>query len=83
MPLAIRDAAGALMVSDPNVERTLELQTGTHIEGGNRVEHLQNGDGTYPLARSAIGNAVAVPTKKPHNANRCRAIPSYGRGDWI
>ena len=26
-PLAIRDAVGAPMVSDPNFERTLELQT--------------------------------------------------------
>ena len=48
-PLAIRDAVGAPMVSDATFERTLELQTGTHIDGGNRVEYLLNGDGTYPV----------------------------------
>lgn len=33
---------------DPRFSRALELTAGVHIGGGNRVELLLNGDGTYP-----------------------------------
>ena len=47
-PLAIRGPVDESVVSDARFERTLELQTGIHVDAGNRVEYLLNGDGTYP-----------------------------------
>ena len=37
------------VVSDSHFAATMELHTGLHIEGGNRVQLLEDGDGTYPL----------------------------------
>jgi hypothetical protein len=42
------DREGPPQVSDPLFPRSIELFTGTHIEPGNRVELLLNGEGTYP-----------------------------------
>lgn len=41
-------AGGPPPVGDSLFARTFELFTGTHLDGGNRVEQLLNGDGTYP-----------------------------------
>ena len=46
--IAEGDREGPPQVSDPLFPRTIELFTGTHIEPGNRVEILLNGEGTYP-----------------------------------
>ena len=46
--IAIGDPTGAPAVTDPLFAHTLELFSGTHIEPGNRVEPLYNGDGIYP-----------------------------------
>lgn len=46
--IAEGDREGFPEVSDPLFPRTIELFTGTHIEPGNKVEVLLNGDGTYP-----------------------------------
>lgn len=46
--LAEGDREGPPQVSDPLFPRSVELYTGTHIEPGNRVEILLNGEGTYP-----------------------------------
>lgn len=43
------DVGDTPAVADPQFDRLLELYAGTHIDPGNRVEQLLNGDGTYPL----------------------------------
>jgi cardiolipin synthase len=44
-------------VSDSFFTRSIELYTGTHIEGGNTVEILLNGDETYPRLWRDIASA--------------------------
>jgi cardiolipin synthase A/B len=46
--IAEGDHRGPPPVSDSLFLRSIELYTGTHIEPGNKVELLLNGDGTYP-----------------------------------
>jgi cardiolipin synthase A/B len=46
--IAEGDRGGPPSVSDPLFARTIELFTGTHIEAGNNVQIMLNGDGTYP-----------------------------------
>ncbi len=48
MVLALGDRDGPPPVTDSLFARTMELYTGVHIEPGNRVEQLLNGNGTYP-----------------------------------
>src|ERR687896_620969 len=48
MVLALGDRDGPPPVTDSLFARTIELYTGVHIEPGNRVEQLLNGNGTYP-----------------------------------
>ncbi len=45
--IAEGDRGGPPRVSDPLFPRTIELFTGTHIDPGNSVQVLLNGDGTY------------------------------------
>ncbi|MFN2567591.1 MAG: phosphatidylserine/phosphatidylglycerophosphate/cardiolipin synthase family protein [Gemmatimonadaceae bacterium] len=49
MVLALGDRDGPPAITDSLFARTMELYTGVHIEPGNRVEELLNGNGTYPL----------------------------------
>jgi cardiolipin synthase A/B len=46
--IAEGDREGPPSVSDPLFAQTIELFTRTHIEAGNKVDILLNGDGTYP-----------------------------------
>ena len=46
--IAEGDKDGPPSVSDSLFPRSIELYTGTHIDAGNKVEALLNGDGTYP-----------------------------------
>lgn len=55
--LADGDRGGPPQVSDPLFPRTIELYTGTHIEPGNKVEILLNGDGSYPPLWKDIASA--------------------------
>lgn len=55
--LAEGDREGPPRVSDPLFPRTIALFTGTHIEPGNRIEILLNGEGTYPLLWKDIASA--------------------------
>jgi cardiolipin synthase A/B len=55
--IAAGDKEGPPQVSDPLFPRSIELFTGTHIEPGNRVEILLNGEGTYPKLWSDISSA--------------------------
>ena len=51
------DKGGPPEVSDPLFPRTIELFTGTHIEEGNRIDILLNGEGTYPKIWKDIASA--------------------------
>ena len=51
------DREGPPAVSDPLFPRTIELFTGTHIEPGNKIEILLNGEGTYPRLWQDIASA--------------------------
>lgn len=55
--IARGDREGPPRVSDPLFPRTIELFTGTHIDPGNRVEILLNGEGTYPLLWKDLASA--------------------------
>lgn len=55
--IAEGDRGGPPQVSDPLFPRTMELLTGTHIEPGNKVEVLLNGEGTYPQLWKDIASA--------------------------
>ena len=46
--IAEGDKDGPPSVSDSLFARSIELYTGTHIDPGNKVEVLLNGNGTYP-----------------------------------
>ena len=46
--IAEGDHEGPPTVTDPLFAHTIELFTRTHVEPGNKVEILLNGDGTYP-----------------------------------
>ena len=55
--IAEGDRGGPPSVSDPLFPHTIELFTGTHIEPGNNVQVLLNGDGTYPRIWKDIATA--------------------------
>jgi cardiolipin synthase len=55
--IAEGDSEGPPHVGDSLFSRSMELYTGTHIEGGNEVEVLLNGDGTYPPMWRDIASA--------------------------
>lgn len=46
--IAEGDKDGPPSVEDPLFARSIELFTGTHIDPGNNVQIMLNGDGTYP-----------------------------------
>src|SRR5438477_3609793 len=46
--IAAGDRDVAPSVEDPLFARSMELFTGTHIDPGNKVQILLNGNGTYP-----------------------------------
>ena len=46
--IAEGDKDGPPAIADSLFSRSIELFTGTHIDPGNKVEVLLNGDGTYP-----------------------------------
>jgi len=60
--IAEGDRGGPPHVADPLFPRTMELFTGTHIEPGNSVQVLLNGDGTYPPLWRDIASAKRTVT---------------------
>ena len=60
--IAEGDREGPPQVSDPLFPRSIELFTGTHIEPGNRIEILLNGEGTYPPLWKDIASAKKTVT---------------------
>lgn len=55
--IAEGDTDGPPSVEDPLFARSIELLTGTHIDPGNKVELLLNGDGTYPRLWKDLASA--------------------------
>jgi cardiolipin synthase len=55
--IAEGDKDGPPAVADPLFPRSIELFTGTHIDSGNKVEVLLNGNGTYPLLWKDLASA--------------------------
>ena len=60
--IAEGDRDGPPSVEDPLFARSIELFTGTHIDPGNNVQILLNGDGTYPLLWKDIASAERTVT---------------------
>jgi cardiolipin synthase len=60
--IAEGDRGGPPHAADPLFPRTIELFTGTHIEPGNSVQVLLNGDGTYPPLWRDIASAKRTVT---------------------
>ena len=55
--IAEGDKDGPPSIEDPLFARSIELFTGTHIDPGNNVQILLNGDGTYPQLWKDIASA--------------------------
>jgi len=55
--IAEGDKDGPPSVEDPLFARSIELFTGTHIDPGNNVQLLLNGNGTYPQLWKDIASA--------------------------
>ncbi|HEY6089212.1 MAG TPA: phospholipase D-like domain-containing protein [Gemmatimonadaceae bacterium] len=55
--IAEGDKDGPPSIEDPLFARSMELFTGTHIDVGNKVEILLNGDGTYPRLWEDLASA--------------------------
>jgi cardiolipin synthase len=60
--IAEGDKDGPPSVADPLFARSIELFTGTHIDPGNNVQILLNGDGTYPQLWKDIAGAQRTVT---------------------
>jgi cardiolipin synthase A/B len=60
--IAEGDKDGPPAIEDLLFSRSIELFTGTHIDSGNKVEILLNGDGTYPQLWKDIGSAQRTVT---------------------
>jgi cardiolipin synthase len=60
--IAEGDKDGPPGIEDPLFARSIELFTGTHIDPGNNVEILLNGNGSYPRLWKDIGAAQRTVT---------------------
>lgn len=66
--IAEGDKDGPPSVEDPLFARSIELLTGTHIDPGNNVQILLNGDGTYPELWKDIASAERTITVQMYYA---------------
>jgi cardiolipin synthase len=60
--IAEGDKDGPPSIEDPLFTRSIELFTGTHIDVGNSVQILLNGDGTYPQLWKDLASAQSTIT---------------------
>jgi cardiolipin synthase A/B len=60
--LAEGDRDGPPSIEDPLFAHSIELFTGTHLDSGNSVQILLNGDGTYPQLWKDIASAQQTVT---------------------
>jgi cardiolipin synthase len=68
MVLALGDRDGPPAVTDSLFTRTMELYASVHIEPGNRVEELLNGNGTYPRLWGDLAEAKQTITVQMYYA---------------
>jgi cardiolipin synthase len=68
MVLALGDRDGPPPATDSLFARTMEVYTGVHIEPGNRVEELLNGNGTYPRLWRDLASAQQTITVQMYYA---------------
>jgi cardiolipin synthase len=66
--MAEGDKSGPPSVEDPLFARSIELFTGTHIDPGNNIQILLNGDGTYPQLWKDIASAERTVTVQMYYA---------------
>ena len=55
--IAEGDKDGPPSIEDPLFARSIELFNGTHIDPGNKIQILLNGDGTYPVLWKDLASA--------------------------
>jgi cardiolipin synthase len=67
-PLSTRGSVDEPPITAPQFERALELLTGTHIDPGNRVAPLLNGNGTYPMLWRDLVSARSTITMQMYYA---------------
>src|SRR5438270_13190119 len=60
--LAKGDRGGPPSIEDPLFARSIELFTGTHLDSGNSVQILLNGNGTYPRLWKDLASAQQTVT---------------------
>jgi cardiolipin synthase len=77
--IAEGDKDGPPSVSDSLFPRSIELFTGTHIDPGNRVEILLNGDGTYPPLWRDLGAAQHTITVQMYYSQPGKVADSLGK----
>src|SRR5215203_4686926 len=77
--IAAGDRGGPPAVSDPLFPRTIELFTGTHIEPGNKIELLLNGNGTYPQLWNDIRSAKRTITVQMYYSQPGAVADSMGK----
>ena len=68
MVIASGDRDGPPPVTDSLFAHTMELYTGVHLEPGNRVEQLLNGNGTYPRLWHDLAGAQQTVTVQMYYA---------------
>jgi cardiolipin synthase A/B len=76
MVLATGDSDGPPPATDSLFARTIELYTETHLEPGNRVEQLLNGNGTYPRLWQDIASAQRTITVQMYYSQPGRVADS-------
>jgi cardiolipin synthase len=77
--IAEGDKDGPPSVSDSLFPRSIELFTGTHIDPGNKVQILLNGDGTYPPLWRDLAAAQRTITVQMYYSQPGKVADSLGK----
>ena len=77
--IAEGDRDGPPSVSDPLFPRSIELYTGTHIDPGNKVDVLLNGNGTYPPLWKDLAQAQHTITVQMYYSQPGAVADSLGK----
>jgi cardiolipin synthase len=77
--IAEGDRGGPPAVSDPLFPRTLELFTETHLEPGNNVQILLDGNGTYPPIWRDLASAKRTVTVQMYYSQPGAVADSMGK----
>lgn len=77
--IAVGDKDGPPSVSDPLFARSIELYTGTHVDPGNKVDVLLNGNGTYPPLWKDLASAQHTITAQMYYSQPGAVADSLGK----